>query len=29
MTNEWEHDGLRASDRQVVDRLIGMARGHV
>ncbi|MER0449799.1 alpha/beta fold hydrolase [Streptomyces sp. Edi4] len=29
VTNEWEHDGLRAGGRQVVDRLIAMARGHV
>ncbi|MFG2721255.1 alpha/beta fold hydrolase [Streptomyces sp. NPDC048416] len=27
VTNEWEHDGLRVSGRQVLDRLLGMARG--
>ncbi len=26
VTNEFEHDGLRASDGRVLDRLIGLAR---
>jgi pimeloyl-ACP methyl ester carboxylesterase len=29
VTNEWEHDGLRASGSQVLDRLIGMVRGEL
>jgi pimeloyl-ACP methyl ester carboxylesterase len=29
VTNEWEHEGLRASGRQVLDRLIAMNRGDV
>ncbi|MGA5703500.1 alpha/beta fold hydrolase [Peterkaempfera bronchialis] len=29
VTNEWEHDGLRASGGQVLDRLIRMARGEL
>jgi hypothetical protein len=27
LTSEFEHDGLRASDGRVLDRLIAMARG--
>ncbi|MEV4560994.1 alpha/beta fold hydrolase [Kitasatospora sp. NPDC049285] len=29
VTNEWEHDGVRVSNGQVLDRLIRMARGEV
>ncbi|MFC8449990.1 alpha/beta fold hydrolase [Kitasatospora sp. NPDC057223] len=29
ITNEWEHDGLRASGGKVLDRLIRMARGEI
>lgn len=29
VTNEWEHDGLRVSGGQVLDRLIRMVRGEV
>ncbi|MDH6576561.1 alpha/beta fold hydrolase [Kitasatospora sp. MAP5-34] len=29
VTNEWEHDGLRASGGQVLDHLIKMARGEL
>ncbi|PYC86144.1 alpha/beta hydrolase [Streptomyces tateyamensis] len=29
VTNEWEHDGLRTSGGQVLDRLIRMVRGQV
>jgi pimeloyl-ACP methyl ester carboxylesterase len=29
VTNEWEHEGLRASGRRVLDRLIAMNRGEV
>ncbi|WP_441249979.1 alpha/beta fold hydrolase [Kitasatospora sp. McL0602] len=29
VTNEWEHDGLRMSGGQVLDRLIRMARGEL
>jgi len=29
VTSEYEHDGLRASDGAVLDRLIGMARGNI
>jgi hypothetical protein len=28
VTNEYEHDGLRVSNGQVLDRLIAMARGN-
>jgi pimeloyl-ACP methyl ester carboxylesterase len=28
ITNEYEHDGLRVSNGQVIDRLIGMVRGN-
>ncbi|MFC4906582.1 alpha/beta fold hydrolase [Actinomadura gamaensis] len=29
VTNEWEHDGLRVSDGQVLDRLVRMVRGEL
>jgi pimeloyl-ACP methyl ester carboxylesterase len=29
VTSEYEHDGLRVSDGAVLDRLIGMCRGHI
>ena len=29
ITSEYEHDGLRASDGAVLDRLIGMVRGTI
>jgi hypothetical protein len=29
VTNEWEHDGLRVSGGQVLDRLIRMVRGRL
>ncbi|WP_035797640.1 alpha/beta fold hydrolase [Kitasatospora mediocidica] len=29
VTNEWEHDGLRVSGNQVLDRLIRMSRGEL
>ena len=28
ITNEYEHDGLRVSNGQVIDRLIAMVRGN-
>jgi proline iminopeptidase len=27
VTNEWEHNGIRASGTEVIDRLIGLVRG--